>query len=76
MTSDHSTVEQLLKSALEGVQKDLPQQEYQDVSDYIEYGEYGVAWELLVHVLVTQNLQLSDDIIRSGQMMGLELPAS
>ncbi|NSX06956.1 MafI family immunity protein [Cupriavidus gilardii] len=55
-----------LRNALESVAKQLPAQDLRDVEEYLDYGEYGVAYELLIFLLDKQQLAWPVTLIRKA----------
>lgn len=59
-----------LRNALESVAKQLPAQDLRDVEEYLDYGEYGVAYELLIFLLDKQQLAWPVTLKEAGMQMG------
>ncbi len=74
--SHFDKLEQLLKESLESVAKKLSDQDREDIGEYLDYGEYGVAYELLVFVLDKQELPQPITLVEAGKKLGLYYPQS
>lgn len=68
------TISKHMTEALEELRSELGHQDYLDVKEYIDYGEYGVAWELLWHIVKHEGLVIPSGLLLSGRMMGLNNP--
>lgn len=64
-------LERLLLESLAAVETDLSDQDRSDVREYIDHGEYGVAYELLAFVLDKQQLAHPTALIEAGRKMGM-----
>ncbi|MGU7771831.1 hypothetical protein ACV229_16880 [Burkholderia sp. MR1-5-21] len=64
-------LERLLRESLESVAKHLSDQDRSDVSEYLDHGEYGVAYELLAFVLDKQRLAWPVTLVEAGKKMGM-----
>ncbi|WGY73046.1 hypothetical protein KEC55_33915 [Burkholderia cepacia] len=64
-------LERLLQKSLAAVETDLSEQDRSDVREYIDHGEYGVAYELLAFVLNKQKLAHPTALIEAGRKMGM-----
>jgi len=69
----YQELEQLLVNTLNEVKIHISEQDYCDVQDYIEHGEYGVGWELLWHLTQEKNLVVSGDLVICGEKMGFDI---
>lgn len=67
-----SDVERLMRESLKLVSQKMSEQDRVDVTDYLDYGEYGAAYELLVFVLDKQKVSLPAQLIEAGAKMGFE----
>ncbi|WGY73052.1 hypothetical protein KEC55_33950 [Burkholderia cepacia] len=65
-------LERLLQKSLAAVETDLSEQDRSDVREYINHGEYGVAYELLAFVLNKQKLVRPTALIEAGRKMGMD----
>jgi hypothetical protein len=59
----------LLAASLEAMADAIPLADRDDVQDYIDHGEYGVAWELLWHFAGDTPLPT---LIEAGELMGFD----
>lgn len=66
------SLEKLLSASLEEVREGLSKQDYMDIKEYIDHGEYGVGWELLWHLVHKQRLQVSSGLVECGHKMGFD----
>lgn len=74
MTADpnrYAKLEKLLRDALDQVSTVLPECDKTDVSEYLDYGEYGVAYDLLTFVLDKQQIAHPKELRQAGGEMGL-----
>lgn len=74
MTADpnyYVKVEKLLRDALDQVGTTLSERDKADVSEYLDYGEYGVAYELFTFVLDKQQIAHPKVLHQVGRAMGL-----
>jgi hypothetical protein len=62
----------LLAACLAEMSDRVPIPDATDVEDYIDYGEYGVAWELLLHFVGDSP---PSEFITAGQLMGFDTAA-
>lgn len=73
---DFNTLEQLLNASLEHTRPYISSQNYEDVKDYIEHGEYGVGWELLWYLVNDKGFPIPAELIKCGDMMGFDTSSS
>lgn len=66
----YEKLENLMQISLNEFSPYLSEQNIKDITEYIFYGEYGVAWELLWYLVDKQNLALSKELIFVGEEMG------
>ncbi|WP_043342655.1 hypothetical protein [Cupriavidus basilensis] len=74
MTADinrYAKIEKLLRDALDQVGSALSDRDKADVSEYLDYGEYGVAYELLTFLLDKQQIAHPKELRQAGGEMGL-----
>jgi len=74
MTLDQSLrdeLERLLSESLATVSEKLSKQDQRDVSEYLDHGEYGVAYELLAFALDKLELQRPASLVEAGKKMGM-----
>ncbi len=74
MTADpnhYAKLENLLRGALDQVGAALSERDRTDVSEYLDHGEYGVAYELLTFVLDKQQIAHPKELRQAGGEMGL-----
>lgn len=74
MTFDKSHLDELarlLQESLAAVETNLSDQDRSDVREYLDHGEYGVAYELLKFVLDKQQLAHPIALIEAGRKMGM-----
>lgn len=74
MTLDKSHFDELgrlLRESLAAVTNDLSDQDRNDVHDYLDHGEYGVAYELLAFVIDKQRLARPTALVNAGKKMGI-----
>jgi hypothetical protein len=72
----YQELERLLNKSLNDLKAHISEQDYRDVQEYIEHGEYGIGWELLWHLVVDKKLEASNNIIACGQKMGFDVSRS
>lgn len=78
MPKEHSeeyyqALAKLLTTSLEEVKGVLSEQDYNDVRDYIDHGEYGVGWDLLWELLNLRQLSPPVGLIECGRKMGFDV---
>ena len=61
----------MLNAALESCRPTMTLQDYNDINEYIMYGEFGLAYELLKFVLEKGNIQCPDGLEKVRKMMNL-----
>lgn len=74
MTADpnhYAKLEKLIRGALDQVSAALSERDMTDVSEYLDHGEYGVAYELLTFVLDKQQIAHPKELQQAGGEMGL-----
>lgn len=67
----YDEVERLMRESLAQVDKDVSEKDRNDVSEYIDFGEYGVAYELLISVLDKLQIAHPKSLTVAGKMMGI-----
>jgi len=67
----YDEVERLMRESLAQVEKDMSEQDRTGVAEYIDFGEYGVAYELLIYVLDKQRIAHPASLTVAGKMMGM-----
>ncbi|MEB2610106.1 hypothetical protein SB461_26790 [Burkholderia cenocepacia] len=60
----------LFRESLAAIETELSEQDRTDVHEYLDHGEYGVAYELLAFVLDKQKLPHPTALIVAGRKMG------
>ncbi|HDR9187633.1 hypothetical protein VI03_09685 [Burkholderia vietnamiensis] len=71
---DFNEIENLLRKALDLVASKIPDRDRSDVSEYLDHGEYGVAYELLEFVLDKQQAAHPDCLSEAARKMGMASP--
>lgn len=71
-TNRYANIERLLREALVHVNLEISEIDRADVAEYLDYGEYGVAYELLVVVLEKQKISLPDSLRQAGKETGMQ----
>lgn len=61
----------LISLSLEELKPKLSEQEIIDIQDYINVGEYGVAYDLLSYVIQDKSLNFPENLKIAAKMMGL-----
>lgn len=67
----YDEIERLMRDALAQVEREISEQDCNDVAEYIDFGEYGVAYELLTCVLDKQQRVHPKSLKTAGKMMGM-----
>jgi hypothetical protein len=67
----YDEIERLMRESLEQVGREIAEQDRSDVAEYIDFGEYGVAYELLICVLDRQQIAHPESLKVAGKMMGI-----
>ncbi len=67
----YDEIERLMREALAQVEREISEQDRNDVAEYIDFGEYGVAYELLTCVLDKQQRVHPESLKTAGKMMGM-----
>jgi hypothetical protein len=67
----YDEIERLMRESLVQVAREISEQDRNDVAEYIEFGEYGVAYELLICVLDKQQIAHPESLKVAGKMMGI-----
>ncbi|MET3230548.1 UNVERIFIED_ORG: hypothetical protein ABIC54_002742 [Burkholderia sp. 1263] len=67
----YDEIERLMRESLARVEIAISDQDRNDVAEYIEFGEYGVAYELLTCVLDKQQIAYPEPLHLAGTMMGM-----
>ena len=70
-TSYYDELETLLKGAYGVLAADLSEQDRNDVEEYLEHGEYGVAYDLLRFLVENEQLVLPESLTMAGRLMGM-----
>jgi hypothetical protein len=63
--------ERSMRESLAEVEKKLSDQDCNDVAEYIEFGEYGVAYELLTCLLDKEQVAYPEALKGAGKIMRL-----
>ncbi len=69
--SHFNEIEQVLREVLNEVGEKMPDRDRNDVVDYLDHGEYGVAYELLGFVLDHQKIARPPLLVEVGKRMGI-----
>lgn len=69
--SYYDELERLLRESLDSASKNLSDQDRRDVSEYLDHGEYGVAYELLACALNKQHVERPAPLVKAGKKMGM-----
>ncbi|WP_089339118.1 hypothetical protein [Burkholderia singularis] len=69
--SHFDELERLLRTSLQSVAKNLSDKDQADICEYLDHGEYGVAYELLDFVLDKQHLERPTTLVEAGRKMGM-----
>ncbi|EOH6078112.1 hypothetical protein ACMAVI_005581 [Burkholderia cenocepacia] len=64
-------LDRLLQESLAAVETELSEQDRRDVREYLDHGEYGVAYELLAFVLDKQQVVHPAALIEASRKMGM-----
>ena len=75
MTKDqayYDDIERLLRESLTQVEMHISDRDRKDVTEYLDFGEYGVAYELLTFVLDKARICRPDSLSEAGQKMGMK----
>lgn len=75
MTKDqarYDDIEKLLRESLMQVEDHISDSDHKDVAEYLDFGEYGVAYELLIFVLDKGRIDRPDSLREAGQKMGMK----
>ncbi|MDR5815738.1 hypothetical protein QCE62_19300 [Caballeronia sp. LZ033] len=67
----YAEIERLMRESLTQVEGKFADQDRNDVAEYIEFGEYGVAYELLTCIPDKQHIAYPDVLKVAGTMMGI-----
>lgn len=67
----YDEIERLMRESLVQVERKISEQDRSDVAEYIEFGEYGVAYELLTCVLDKQQIAHPESLNAAGKIMGM-----
>ena len=67
----YDEIDRLMRESLVQVEKEISEQNRNDVAEYIEFGEYGVAYELLTCVLDKQQIVYPEPLNVAGKIMGM-----
>ncbi|SCU76051.1 hypothetical protein CNECB9_2710002 [Cupriavidus necator] len=74
MTTDpnqYATIDSLLCQALAQLGDRIPSVDRLNISEYLDHGEYGVAYELLVFVIDREHITWPESLGEAGAAMGL-----
>lgn len=73
---DYKLLEKKLEDLSAYFADKLPEQDLSDVKEYVHYGEYGLAYEVLCYAIAKQNQKVSqeiyEDIVNLGKSMNIE----
>ena len=69
--NQYATIESLLRQALAQLGDRIPSVDRLDISEYLDHGEYGVAYELLVFVIDMEHITWPESLREAGIVMGL-----
>jgi hypothetical protein len=64
-------IESLMKSSLNELEYSLSSAELSDVKDYIENAEYGLAYDLLTHILNEKKIEFPKNLLLAAKRMGI-----
>ncbi|WP_162175048.1 hypothetical protein [Paraburkholderia mimosarum] len=67
----YDEIERLMRESLAQVEREVSEQDRNDVAEYIDFGEYGVAYELLTCVLDKQQIAHPESLKVAGKVMGI-----
>lgn len=76
MTENHlhlHSVEKLLEESLAEVATQIRRQDHSDITEYIDHGEYGVAYEMLTFVVDRAGILRPATLNEVGKRMGMSL---
>ena len=66
-------LELLMIDSLKHMKQNMIDVDISDVQEYIDHGEYGVAWDLMWHIAINNKINIPDALISSGKIMGLDV---
>jgi hypothetical protein len=64
-------LENLLFKALELMKSNLDKNDFNDIDEYIKFGEYGVAYDLFIFALDKLKISYPDELKLAGNLMNL-----
>lgn len=64
-------VEDLLRGALLDLSKDISVRDHMDAMEYVDHGEYGVAYELIKFVVERDEIAPPDSLLAAGRLMNM-----
>jgi len=67
----YEKLENLLRSAFEGIRNSSDVQSLELTKEFIEHGEYGLAFDLINEMYLEQDLPIPNDLSEAGRLMGL-----
>lgn len=68
---DYDDIERLLRESLNQVEVGMSDRDRKDVVEYLDFGEYGIAYELLTFVLDRERIDRPDSLRKAGHKMGM-----
>lgn len=68
---DLPNLEYSLNDALEALKSVLPEKEFCEIREYLEFGEYGVAYDLLVFMLEQSKTTHPSELVAAKKIMEL-----
>jgi len=66
---DYDDMERLLRESLNQVAADMSDRDRKDVVEYLDFGEYGIAYELLTFILDRERIDRPDSLRKAGCKM-------
>ncbi|WP_433705529.1 hypothetical protein [Paraburkholderia sacchari] len=67
----YGEIERLMRESLEQTEDKISEQDRNDVAEYIDFGEYGVAYELLTCILDKLQIAYPESLTAAGKTMGM-----
>jgi hypothetical protein len=71
MNGSYSEIEALLKIAFSELSAILSAQDRDDVEEYLDHGEYGIAYDLLKFVAEREGVALPESLMAAGRVMNV-----
>jgi len=71
MSNNYLELEELLSKALILMKSNLDKKDFNDINEYIEFGEYGVAYDLFIFVLDKLKINYPAELTLAGTLMKL-----